>query len=164
MITYPYLSPAPARALRLLLHHGYPGTSHHCSTVAAKGGTPNPILGTHSVIHFWGHLSYNIIGLVFTISCHWHHALLHNSLLHMVFHLVLTIFWGSIYHYLLLKIMNEAQRVMWPFWSYRDGKRQAWGDSRFQSFSLLLITMFSFSTPNTLFSFMMTTLQTLHSL
>lgn len=86
---YPHLSPTLiTEPPRRRLPRGYPGTSR----VAAKGGTQsNTFLGTHKGIHFWGQLSYSIISLVFPITCRWHGALPHNSLLPVSSHLILTI-------------------------------------------------------------------------
>lgn len=90
---YPYLSPySRHRAPEAAAASWLPRDFSPLFTVAAKGGTQsNTFLGTHKGIHFWGQLSYSIIGLVFPITCRWHGALPHNSLLPVSSHLILTI-------------------------------------------------------------------------
>lgn len=90
---YPYLSPhSHYRAAEAAAASWLPRDFLPSFTVAAKGGTQsNTFLGTHKGIHFWGQLSYSIIGLVFPITCRWHGALPHNSLLPVSSHLILTI-------------------------------------------------------------------------
>lgn len=112
---------------------------------------------------FWGFtMSFNSgavchIGLVFIIKCCWQHALQLMVIWVLSFDLnnpeaafIISSFW---------EWRNEAQRVMLLFQGYRDGEKQGrwqlnfWHDSSLFS---VYITIFSFSTPNNLFIFMMT--------